>query len=86
MDSPNPDHANAGETNFGLQKRASFAEDRGATVDMIGSIHSDIFFQDRYMLNKINVRVHLVRNKHSSCFVSGEANPNYKVMLISAVL
>ena len=34
MDRPNPDHANAGETNYGLQKRAAFT-DRGATVDMI---------------------------------------------------
>ena len=24
MDRPNPDHANAGETNYGLQKRAAF--------------------------------------------------------------
>ena len=56
MDRPNPDHANAGETNYGLQKRTTFT-DRGATVDMIGRIHSDIFFQDRYMLNEVNVKV-----------------------------
>ena len=41
MDRPNPDHANAGEMNYGLQKRAALT-DRGATVDMIGCIHSDI--------------------------------------------
>ena len=46
MDRPNPEHANAEERNYGLQKWASFT-DRGATVDMIGRIHSDIFFQDR---------------------------------------
>ena len=85
MDRPNPEHANAAERNYGLQKRASFT-DRGATVDTIGSIHFDIFFRDRYMLNEVNVRVRLVRNKDSFCFMSGEANPNYKVMLISAVL
>ena len=44
MDRPYTDHANAGETNYGLQKRAAFT-DRGATVDMIGRIYSDIFFQ-----------------------------------------
>ena len=85
MDRPNPDHANAGEMNYGLQKRAAFT-DRGATVDMIGRIHLDIFFQDRYMLNKVNVRVRLVRNKDSFCLMSDEANPSYKVKLISAVL
>ena len=42
MERPNPDHANTGETNYELQKRAAFT-DRGATVNMIGRIHSDIF-------------------------------------------
>ena len=71
MDRPNPDHANAGETNYGLQIRVAFM-DRGATVDMIGRIHSDIFFQDRYMLNEVNVKVRLVRNKDSFCLMSAK--------------
>ena len=82
MDRSNPDHANAGERNYGLQKRSSFT-DRGVIVDMIDRIHSDIFFQDRYMLN---VKVRLVRNKDSFCLMSGEANSSYKVKLVSAVL
>ena len=45
MDRANPDHANSVEMNYGLQKRVAFT-DRGATVDMIGRIHADIFFQD----------------------------------------
>ena len=61
-------------------------EDRGATVDMIDRIHLDIFFQDSYMLNEVNVKVRLVRNKDSFCLMSGEANHSYKVKLISAVL
>ena len=85
MDRSNPDHANAGERNYRLQKRATFTN-RGVIVDMIGRIHSDIFFQDRYMLNEVNVKVRLVRNKDSFCLTSGEANPSYKVKLISAVL
>ena len=85
MDRPNPEHANAAERNYGLQKRASFT-DRGATVDMIGYIHSDIFFRERYMLDEVNVNVRLVRNKDWFCLMLGEANPSYKVKLISAVL
>ena len=53
---------------------------------MIGRIHSDIFFQDRYMLNEVNVKVQLVRNLDSFSLMSGEANPSYKVKFISAVL
>ena len=85
MDRPNPEQANAAERKYGLQKRVPFT-DRGATVDMTGRIHLDIFFQDRYMLNEVNIKVRLVRNKDSFCLMSGEANPCYNVKLISAVL
>ena len=60
--------------------------DRGAIVDLIGHMHSDIFFRDRYMLNEVNVKVGLVRNKDSFCLISGESNPSNKVKVISAVL
>ena len=85
MDRPKPAHANEDERNFGLQKRASFT-DEGATVDLIGRIHSDVFFQDRFMLNEINVKDRLVRNKDSFCLMSGESNAFYKVKISSAVL
>ena len=85
MDRPNQAHANDDERNFGLQKRASFT-DEGATVDLIGSIHSDIIFQDRFILNEVNVKVQLVRNKDTFWLMSGEANSSYKVKIISAVL
>ena len=38
------------------------------------------------MLNEVNVKVRLVRNKDSFCLMSGEANASYKVKIISAVL
>ena len=85
MDRSNPDHANAGERNYGLQKRAS-STDRGVIVDMIGRIHSDIFFKDRYILHEANVKVRLVRSKDSFCLMSSEVNSSYIVKLISAVL
>ena len=37
-------------------------------------------------MNEVNVKVRLVRNNDSFCLMSGEANPSYKVKLISAVL
>ena len=85
MDRPNPVHANEDEGNFGLQKRASFT-DEGAIVDLIGRIHLDVFFQDRFVLNEVNVKFRLVRNKDSFCLMSGEANAFHKVKFISAVL
>ena len=85
MDRPNPAHANEEEMNFGLQKRASFTAE-GATVDLIDRMHSDVYFHDRFMLNEVNVKVRLVRNKDSFCLMSGEAEATYKVTIISAVL
>ena len=77
MDSLNPAHVNEEERNFGLQSRPSFT-DVGATIDLIGRIHSDVFFQDRFMLNEVNVKVRLVRNKDSFCLMSDEAEPAIK--------
>ena len=45
MDRPNPAHANEDDKNFGMKKIASFT-DEGATVDMMGHIHSNVLFQD----------------------------------------
>ena len=65
--------------------RVSFT-DEGVTVDLIGRIHSDVFFQDRCMLNEVNVKVRLVGNKDSFLVMTGEANASYKVKIIGAVL
>ena len=85
MDRPNPARANEDERNFGLQKKASFT-DEGATGDMIGRIHSDEFFQDRFMLNEVNIKGQLVRKKDSFCLMSGEENAFYKVKIISVIM
>ena len=36
--------------------------------DMIGHIHADIFFQERYMLNEVGIKVCLVRSKTPSVY------------------
>jgi len=32
-------------------------------VDMMGRIHGDMFFQERYMLNEVNTSIKLIRIK-----------------------
>jgi len=32
---------------------------------MIRRIHADIFFQDRYILNEVNVKIKLIRSRDS---------------------
>ena len=47
---------------------------------------SDIFFQDRLMLNGVNVRIKLNRAKNVFCFVSSAAAANFKVVITEAIL
>ena len=49
MDVVNP-KANDADANMGLKARYAFTKESN-TMDMMGPIHSDIFFQDRLILN-----------------------------------
>ena len=54
------------------------------SVDMIGRIHADIFFQDRYIINGVNVKIKLIRSRDSfSLMGSGTV---HKVVIKNAVL
>ena len=50
------------DANMGLKARCTFTK-QSNTVDMMGPIHSDIFFQDRLILNGVNLRLKLNRAK-----------------------
>ena len=55
--------------NEGLVKRSQHTN-QSRVVDMMGRLHADIFFQDRYMLNEVNVKIKLVRSKDAFCVMS----------------
>jgi len=44
--------------NGGLHKRSRFTHTSGV-VGMMGRIHADMFFQDRYLLNEVHVKINL---------------------------
>lgn len=71
--------------NAGLVKRSRFARN-SQFIDLLGRVHSDIFFQDRYMLNGVDLRLRFVRNKDAFILMSGENNAAYKIQMIQAVL
>ena len=56
------------DRNSGSTARQAFAA-TSREIDMIGRIHSDIFFQERYMLNEVNVRIKLIRSNDSFCLM-----------------
>ena len=68
--------------NAGLHKRSTYTSG-SKTVDMMGRLHADIFFQDRYMLNEVNTKIKLVRSKDAFCLMTAG---QFVVKLVSAVL
>ncbi|XP_066297290.1 uncharacterized protein F54H12.2-like [Branchiostoma lanceolatum] len=79
---PNPE---AAPVNTGLQKRTQFTQ-RSNVVDMVSPLHIDMFFQDRYLINNVDMKIKLQRSKNQFCLMSSEVNPNYKVVIMEAAL
>ena len=76
-------HFSAANGNEGLKKRRNLIS-RSKTVDLVGRIHSDIFTQDKYMLNGVDLRLRFVRSKNSFALLAvpateGDAAVQYKV-------
>ena len=69
--------------NQGLQSRRAHARE-SREFDMIGRIHGDIFFQERYLLNEVGLKIRLVRCKDAFC-LAGTPN-NAKLNITHAAL
>ncbi|GFW89632.1 uncharacterized protein TNCV_1025161 [Trichonephila clavipes] len=65
------------DSDDGLKKRTEFFKE-SATVDMIGCIHSDLFHQDRLLLNLVDLKIKLIRSKPEFCLQGSEG---FKVVL-----
>jgi hypothetical protein len=52
---------------------------------MIGHIHSDIFFQEKYMLNEVNAKIKLIRNSDAFCLMA-TGDRQFKVVVTAALL
>lgn len=68
MDTVNP-LAEDDDANLGLKARFAFTKSNNI-VDMMGTIHSDVFFQERLLLIGVNWRIKLNRAKNSFCPLS----------------
>jgi len=68
--------------NNGLIKRAAFTATSNV-VDMMGRIHADIFFQERYLVNEVTVKIKLVRSKDAFCIMSAN---DHKAVVVKSIL
>jgi len=69
--------------NQGLVQRARYIRG-GRTVDLLGHIHCDVFNQDKFLINGVEVRVRLVRSKDSFCLM--EKSTLSKIHILDASL
>ncbi|GFT65516.1 uncharacterized protein F54H12.2 [Trichonephila clavipes] len=65
------------DSDDGLKKRTEFFKE-SATVDMIYCIHSDLFHQDRLLLNLEELKIKLIRSNPEFCLQGSEG---FKVVL-----
>ena len=72
----------ANAVNAGLQSRRELVQ-QSRVIDMMGRIHADIFFQDRYMLNEVGVKIKLIRNSDAFCLMG---NGDFRVKIMHASL
>ena len=89
--------SNETETPFSLEKnskalqRRRIRTKRSNVVDMVGRIHSDIFTQDKLILDNISLRLRFVRSKDTFSLLAkpkneGETTPQYKVKIVHSSL
>ena len=66
-------------------KRRGVHNNRSHSVDMTGGIHSELFFQDKYILSDVGMRIRLVRNKDAFCLIAA-AGSTFKVKILDCKL
>ena len=83
LDKNDPTAAAAADKNTGLvTRRKAIAASK--EVILRGSLHTDLFACEKYMLNKVDIRVKLTRSRAAFCLI-GDVN-EYKVQILSAKL
>jgi len=69
--------------NQALVRRARYIREERA-LDLIGHLHCDVFNQDKFLINGVEVRMRLVRSKDSFCLM--ETKSASKIRLLDASL
>lgn len=70
--------------NAGLVSRQAFTKG-GKTFDLLGHLHCDVFNQDKFLMNGVELRVRLIRAKDGFCLMDF-AEHDYKVQIVEASL
>ena len=74
-----------GATNLGYTKRKALAAE-SKEIDMMGKLHLDLFFQNQYLLNGVEVRLRLIRSNDLFCLHGNANQADNKVSLKEVIL
>ncbi|XP_030434113.1 uncharacterized protein F54H12.2-like [Gopherus evgoodei] len=70
--------------NLGFVRRAKLMA-QSRIVELLGHLHSDLFFQEKLLLNGVDVKIKLTCSKDAFCLM-GSATEWFKVYIVSASL
>ncbi|XP_073689440.1 uncharacterized protein F54H12.2-like [Garra rufa] len=70
--------------NVGLTKRSLYTTG-SKVVELLAPILSDIFFQEKFMLNGVDVKIRMIKGKDEFCLMKS-ADAAYKLNIVSASL
>ncbi|XP_060089001.1 uncharacterized protein F54H12.2-like [Heteronotia binoei] len=71
--------------NKGFVKRAALAAE-SRKIDLLGQLHSDLFFQEKLLVNGMDVKIKLTRSKDAFCLMADDLNRGCKLNILSASL
>ncbi len=70
--------------NAGLSKRSGYTSE-SKEVELLAPIHSDIFFQEKLMINGVDIKIRLIQAKDEFCLMRAD-DVAYKLNIVSASL
>ena len=65
-----------------VARRANIVRSR--VVDLMGRLHVDLFLQDKFLINGVDVKIRLVRSKSAFALMAGGVNTDYKINIVNA--
>ena len=69
--------------NAGFKSRRNYTT-LSQVVEMMGRLHVDMFLQDRFLLNGVDVNIRLVRSKDAFALMAGGVNHTYIINIVDA--
>ena len=69
---------------MGLGTRSEWTK-TSKIVGLQGRIHSDLFNQEKLILNGVDLSVKLHCHKPEFCLLSGDTSPAYKITIVDAI-